>query len=98
MNQRIISVLLTTLGEDRDVLRFRIDDDTSLDIDLDSATCQSEIKKLFSVILQYALNEDIKLEFITEKDFPRELYKDVCTEYIKDIERELKNSTELIRN
>ena len=97
MSRRTIDVLLTTLGEDRDVLRFKITEDSNLDIDLDSSTCQASIKKLFSEILTLALNEDINFEFSTEDGFPRELYKDVCEEYIKDITRELKTSTIAIR-
>ncbi len=97
MNQRTIDVILTTLGEDRDVLRFNITEDSIIDIDLDSSTCQTEIKKLFSEILMLAVNEDISFNFSTEEGFPRELYKDVCEEYIKDITRELQTSTIAIR-
>ena len=97
MNLKIIDVLLTTLGEDRDVLRFNITEDLIIDIDLDSSTCQNEIKKLFSEILKLAVFEDIEFKFSSEDGFPRELYKDVCKEYIKDIKRELQMSTTAIR-
>ena len=97
MNQRTIDVLLTTLGEDRDVLRFNYEEDSFIDIDLDSATCQSEIKKLFSEILKIAISEDVEFKLEIEEGFPRELYKDVCVEYINDISRELKSSTLAIR-
>lgn len=97
MSQRTINVLLTTLGEDRDVLRFFLSEDSILDIDLDSATCQADIKKLFSEILKLSLTEDIELKYTFEEDFPRELYKDVCKEYIKDIDREIYESTQIIR-
>lgn len=97
MSQRTIDVLLTTLGEDRDVLRFNITEDSAIYIDLDSSTCQTEIKRLFSEILKLAVSEDIDFKFSTEDGFPRELYKDVCEEYIKDITRELKTSTVAIR-
>ena len=46
---------------------------------------------------QIAITEDVKFQFTSEEGFPRELYKDVCEAYIKDIERELASSTELIR-
>ena len=98
MNPRTIEVLLTTLGEDRDVLRFNITEDTAIDIDLDSSTCQTDIKKLFSEILMIAVYEDISFKFVIEDGFPRELYKDVCEEYIKDITKELQTSTMAIRN
>lgn len=97
MNQRIIDVFLTTLGKDQDVLRFIFSKDYYVDIDLDSATCKADIKKLFSELLQIAITEDVKFQFTSEEGFPRELYKDVCEAYIKDIERELASSTELIR-
>lgn len=98
MSLRIIDVLLTTLGEDRDVLRFNTTEDSVIDIDLDSSTCQTEIKRVFSEILKMAVSEDIDFRFSTEDGFPRELYKDVCEEYIKDITRELKTSIVAIRN
>lgn len=97
MNPRIIEVKLTTLGKDRDVLRFNIAENSFIDIDLDSATCQTEIKKLFSEILKLAISEDIELKFLCEENFPRNLYKDVCEEYIKDITRELNASIAIIR-
>ena len=98
MNPRTIDVLLTTLGEDRDVLRFNVTEDSIIDIYLDSSTCQTEIKKLFSEILMLAVSEDISFNFSIEEGFPRELYKDVCEEYIKDITRELQTSIIAIRN
>lgn len=97
MNPRIIKVLLTTLGEDKDILRFCIGEDTFVDVDLDSTACQTEIKKLFSEIHKIAVAEDVELEFISEEDFPRGLYKDVCEQYILDIARELRTSTIAIR-
>ena len=97
MNPRTIDVLLTTQGEDRDILRFTFKEETYIDIDLNSATCQSEIKKLFAELLKVASVDDIELTFSCEKDFPRGLYKEVCEEYIKDISRELKTSTLALR-
>ena len=97
MSQRIIDVVLTTLGEDRDILRFNLSEESFLDIDLDSATCQTDIKKLFSEILKLSVNDDLELRFAAEEGFPRELYKDVCEEYIKDIARELKESKQILR-
>ena len=73
-------------------------EDSIIDIDLDSSTCQTEIKNLFSEILMLAVNEDISFNFSTEEGFPRELYKDVCEEYIKDITRELQTSIIATRN
>lgn len=98
MNPRTIDVILTTLGNDRDVLRFHITENSTIDIDLDSSTCQTEIKRLFSEILKQAINEDIAFKFSVEDGFPRELYKDVCEEYIRDISRELETSIIAIRN
>ena len=97
MNPRIIDVLLTTLEEDKDILRFNISEETFIDIDLDSSSCQTEIKRLFSEILKISLSEDVEFQFKCEEGFPRELYRDVCEQYIKDIARELKTSTIAIR-
>ncbi len=97
MNPRTIKVLLTTLGEDKDILQFCLDKDTYINIDLDSTACQTEIKKLFSEILRIAVDEEVELEFVSEEGFPRDLYKDVCEQYILDIARELRTSNIAIK-
>ena len=96
MNQRTIKVLLTCI-EENDVLKFSISDTESIDVNLNSASCQAEIKKLFSRILMIGIEEDIVFNFCIEKDYKRGLYIDVCTEYMKDMQRELTDCVQRIR-
>ena len=96
MNQRTIKVLLTCT-EDKDVLKFSISDTESLDINLNSASCQAEIKKLFSRILMIGIEEDIVFDFCIDKEYNRGLYIDVCKEYMKDMQRELTDCVQRIR-
>lgn len=97
MSQRTIKVLLTEVNEITDVLRFYINDEMNIDINLNSDACQSDIKSLFSGLLKMAIVDDITFELTIDDGYSKELYKDVCREYIKDIERELESSSAYIK-
>ena len=90
MSQRVIDVTLTVLS-DVDVLVFGLDDKEQYDytVNLNSATSQNELKNVFSRLLQLLLQEDITLNLVIDKDYGKGLYKDVCREYINDLNREL---------
>ena len=66
-------------------------------MNLNSDTCQSEIKNVFYELLRLSVEEDIILTFEAEEGYPKELYKDVCLEYITAIQREIEISTDKIR-
>ena len=89
MSQRVIDVTLTVLS-DVDVLVFGLDDKKQYDytVNLNSATSQNELKNVFSRLLQLLLQEDITLNLVIDKDYGKGLYKDVCREYINDLNRE----------
>ena len=87
MSQRVIDVTLTVLS-DVDVLVFGLDDKKHT-VNLNSATSQNELKNVFSRLLQLLLQEDITLNLVIDKDYGKGLYKDVCREYINDLNREL---------
>lgn len=97
MNQKTINVILT-LEDDEDILRFTIDEDLCLDIQLNSDTCQAEIKSVFSALIPLLVENDISLKFEPDKAYSKELYIDVCREYIKDLEREINNCKLTIRD
>ena len=90
MSQKIIEVQLTTLS-DADVLIFGLDKEQpyAYIVDLNSSSSQSELKIVFAKLLQVLLEEDISLEFTIAPDYKKGLYKDVCKEYIDDLNREL---------
>lgn len=90
MNPRIIKVALTVIG-DVDVLIFRLDEENPEGdiVDLNSSSSQSSLKHIFSKLLNILVDEDVKLELEIDKDYKKGLYKDVCTEYIADLNQEL---------
>ena len=96
MNQETINSILLALDDETDILRFEIDDDYT-DINLNNSECQSDLKKLFSLILSKAVKSDIKIEFKVAEDYSRGMYIEVCEEYIKDLNRELVEVSETIR-
>lgn len=97
MSQRVINVKLSALDEDTDILSFHISEDDLPQINLNNATCQNDLKNVFTKLLQLAVEDDISLEFSIEDGYARGLYKDVCSEYIMDINRELREAMEAIR-
>lgn len=97
MNQIMIKVMLTVLGEE-DVLIFYLDDEHLEEyvIKLNSATNQADIKKVFSKILQLVLENDIALDYSVAEGYTKGLYKEVCKEYIEDLQNEINNAREQI--
>lgn len=98
MNQRTIKVLLSEEDVNTDILRFFITEESFIDINLNSDTCQTEIKSLFSELIRIAKQNDIAFELCIQDGYSKDLYKDVCSEYIKEIKRELEATSMVIRN
>lgn len=87
MNQKIIEVLLTGNNEE-DFLVFKVND-KNMTVNLNSPTCQGELKNLFSNLLGLLIKDDIELVLAIDDDYSRQMYIEVCEEYIKDLNREL---------
>lgn len=96
MNQEIINVTLLNLDERNDILRFSIDGE-NLDVNLNEADCQKSMKSLFSVLLKKAVRMDLSLRFVVAPEYERRMYVEVCGEYVKDLNRELHEVVDLIR-
>lgn len=90
MSQRVIDVKLTAMS-DVDVLIFGLDEERpeAYAVSLNSPTSQNELKAVFSKLLELMLVEDIQLQLSIESGYSKGLYKDVCKEYIEDLNREL---------
>lgn len=97
MNPEIINVTLLAPDENSDILRFCIDSE-NLDINLNESDCQNAMKNMFSVLLKKAVHVDISLEFDVAPEYTRGMYMEVCAEYIKDLNRELAEVVDTIRN
>ena len=96
MNQEIIKVELLAIDADTDVLRFHISQGF-IDVNLNDDACQSDFKKVFSGLIQKAIDTDITLELFIPNDYTRGMYKEVCIEYIGDLNRELSDITNKLR-
>lgn len=90
MSQRILDVTLADL-ENADTLIFHLDPEEpdAYTVNLNNATSQIELKKVFTKLLQLLLEEEITLRLIVADGYKQELYQDVCIEYINDLNREL---------
>lgn len=94
MNQEIIKSTLLEQDE-ADILRFEIEEE-HLDVNLNSSECQNALKKLFTQILKEAIYSSVKIKLEIQEGYSRGMYVEVCEEYIKDLNRELKEVTEII--
>ncbi|MEE1126545.1 MAG: hypothetical protein U0L18_11560 [Acutalibacteraceae bacterium] len=95
MSQITINVQLTTQGEE-DVLLFLLDDNNPemYALNLNSDNNQVEIKKIFSKILELLINDDILLDFSIAEGYSKGLYKDVCSEYVAELQKEISSVKE----
>lgn len=98
MNQKQIEVLLTVVGES-DVLNFMLDQEKPDEyvVNLNSDTSQSELKKVFSKLLELIIENDVKLVLKIAEGYSKVLYIDVCTVYIDDLNREISSVAESVR-
>lgn len=90
MSQKVIDVILT-VSADVDVLAFQLDEKNpdAYTVNLNSSASQLELKRVFSKLLQLLLEEDIILQLVVAEGYGKILHKDVCREYIDDLNREL---------
>ena len=96
MNQITLNVKLFAESTDDDILAFLFEDAESR-VNLNTDSCQAELKEAFSKLIKLSLDNDISLNLIIEDGYGRGLYKDVCTEYIAELQRELDSVKEKIR-
>lgn len=97
MNQRTIKVLLSAEGEEKDTLSFFVSEDHPLIVNLNTPDCQTDLQSVFAAILKESISNDIELALVINEKYERTLYKDVCTEYIKQLNNELSKTQEKVR-
>ena len=88
MNQEVIEIILKSTNPDIDLLVFQIDD-KEMSVNLNASDCQASLKLIFSELLNKLINVDIELKLIVDEGYNRQMYIEVCKEYIKDLNREL---------
>ena len=88
---------MTVLGE-VDVLIFNLDDNSpeKYYINLNNHDSQTQIKEVFAKLLEMLLESDLSLELRIAEGYSKGLYKDVCKEYISDLNKEIAQTKELI--
>lgn len=96
MNQITLNVKLFAEGEDEDILAFCFEEGEGR-INLNSDTCQAQMKEVFSKLVWLSVNNDVELSLVIEEGYARGLYKDVCQEYVRELQREMNNVREKIR-
>ncbi len=82
-----IDVYLETC-EGKDVIVFAME--PPLHVSLNDDNSQNELKKVFIKILSLMLNRKIKFVYKETENYKTGLYIDVCKEYIKELNREIK--------
>ena len=97
MNQMDVQVILNAIDPETDVLEFRIQEGQIITVNLNQASCQNDFKNVFAALLDLSVSNDIKLQLTFADGYTRGLYKDVCTEYIQDIQREIDEVKMIIR-
>ena len=93
-----ITVKLTVCGE-TDVLIFLLDeaDPEKYIINLNDSSSQLQIKEVFSKLLEELLLFDIDLVLEIQEGYSKGLYKDVFTEYISELNKELKQTKGMMK-
>ena len=96
MNQITLNVRLFAESTDDDILSFQFEDAESR-VNLNTDSCQAELKEAFARLIKLSLSNDVKLQLMIEDGYGRGLYRDVCTDYIAELQRELDSVTDKIR-
>lgn len=93
-----ITVKLTACGE-TDVLIFLLDEANpeKYIINLNDSSSQLQIKEVFSKLLEELLLFDIDLVLEIQEGYSKGLYKDVFTEYILELNKELKQTKSMMK-
>ena len=94
-----IKVTLTVI-EDSDVLVFYLDEEKPNEyvVNLNNANNQQDIKRVFVKLLEMLFDNDIKLQLEIAEGYSKGLYKEVCTEYINELQKELLDTKENLIN
>lgn len=90
MNPTEIEVRLLAVDSETDVLRFFFDEE-KIDVNLNSSTCQNDIKNVFVRVLNILVEKEVLFNLVFDKDYDRTMYKEVCTEYINDLNKEIQS-------
>lgn len=77
--------------------KYRLICENSKTSDLNDSSSQLQIKEVFSKLLEELLLFDIDLVLEIQEGYSKGLYKDVFTEYISELNKELKQTKSMMK-
>lgn len=90
MNQELIKVKLFD-NNGIDTLFFAIPGiDGGRSVNLNDTSGQKDLKLIFEDLLKIISNHDVELKLSVDDSYKKGLYKEVCTEYIEELNKEIK--------
>lgn len=97
MNQACIKVKLFD-NKGIDTLLFSIPDtNEGISVNLNDTSGQKDLKFVFEELLKILSNQDVELKLLVDDSYKKGLYKEVCTEYIAELNKEIKEVRKEIR-
>lgn len=91
MNQEIKVILLEK--NEVDYLCFEFDKDV-VEVNLNDVSGQQDLKTVFSKLLKLINDKDVELKLEIADGYKKGLYKEVCYEYVDDLNNEIKEVRE----
>ena len=85
---RVVNVRLYSPDEESDVLSFEVTGDHTIEVNLNDDSCQDKLKEVFIALFSLQLEGEIELNLVIDEAYKRMLYKEVCSEYNKDLNTE----------
>lgn len=94
MNQEIINAKLIEL-DGVDTLIFKIPEiEDDIAVNLNSNEGQNDLKKVFENLLVIINEKEVEIQLEIDEQYKKGLFKEVCAEYIEDLNKEIKSVRE----
>ncbi len=91
MNPEMINVRLLDLDK-VDTLIFEVPEtENGISVNLNNNEGQKDLKKVFENLLVLINDHDVELKLEIDEHYKKGLYKEVCAEYIDDLNKEIKS-------
>lgn len=94
MNLEVIKVKLHE-NSGKDIMVFEFPD-KEINVNLNETSGQKDFKIVFENLLKRLNDMDIELELSIDDQYKKVLYKEVCNEYISELNKEIKQIREEI--
>ena len=89
MNQEIVNVTLYD-NNGIDTLLFEIPEEEGIAVNLNETSGQKDLKNVFEKVLKRLSLNDLELKLSIDETYKKGLYKEVCEEYISDLNNEIR--------